>query len=298
MLDRYDVLQLSPQDFPIDDLTTEHDDLTGTIVVADKPIALFGGHEGALVPTDAAAASDHIEEQILPYGYWGTTAVLAGLDARFTESGDQNDADPHYWTIIAGAPDMVVEFDPEPDFGEVIAFDEEGEVRQFPIAAGENYYVRGRFTETDEPAPFLAVQFMTGAESVASATAGDPLMVAVPATEQFIDRYAFVTDEGYWYDYIIVTRRAGTSVTLECMGGEIPDSYFEQVGGTEWEVARVYIDGSGAGIGESGCGPGSHLLTADQPVGLTVIGYAEYNSYGYPGGFCLAPINDEEIYVE
>jgi hypothetical protein len=295
MLDRYDVLQLSPYDFPLDDLGSPHDDLTGTIVIADKDVAVFGGHEAAAVPADWACCLDHLEEQIVPYKNWGTSTVLASLDARYTEDGEQNDLDPVYWLLIAGAEEMEIHFDPPAPFDEDLSFAEAGESIVFPVPAGANYLATGSFAADDTPAPFLAVQFMSGAESVASFYPGDPLMVAMASTQQFINRYAFVTDEGYWYDYIIVTRQAGTAVTLECMGGEIPDSYFEQVGSSDWEVARVYIDGSDSSIGEDGCGPGSHLLTADLGVGVTVVGYAEKVSYGFPGGVCLAPINEIPI---
>jgi hypothetical protein len=295
MMDQYDVLQLSPQDFPLDDLGDPHEDLTGTIIVADKDIAVFGGHETAAIPADWACCLDHLEEQILPYKNWGTTTVMASLDARYTEDGEQNEVDPVYWMIVAGADEMEVHFQPDAPIGSSVSFETAGEIALFPVPAAADYLAKGTFMADDEPAPFLAVQFMTGAESVDSFFPGDPLMAVVPSVQQFVPRYAFVTDEGYWYDYIIVTRLAGTTVSLECMGGEIPDSYFEQVGSTDWEVARVYIDGADNSIGEDGCGPGGHLLTADLGVGVTVVGYAEKVSYGFPGGVCLAPINENPI---
>ena len=40
-------------------------DLTGSIINADQPVAVFGGHDCAYVPYDQAAC-DHLEEQLLP----------------------------------------------------------------------------------------------------------------------------------------------------------------------------------------------------------------------------------------
>jgi hypothetical protein len=42
-----------------------------------------------------------------------------------------------------------------------------------------------------------------------------------------------------------------------------------------WKVSRLPI------------APGAHTLTADQKVGVVVYGWADYVSYGYPGGAAL-----------
>ncbi|MCY1007897.1 hypothetical protein OV079_20530 [Nannocystis pusilla] len=38
---------------------------------------------------------------------------------------------------------------------------------------------------------------------------------------------------------------------------------------------------------------GVHVLTGDQPFGVIVIGYDEYDSYAYPGGLDQKQINPQ-----
>ena len=56
-------------------------DLTGTKIVADKPLSVISGHECAFVPTFVTAC-DHLIEQMLPTELWGTTYYVAPLASR------------------------------------------------------------------------------------------------------------------------------------------------------------------------------------------------------------------------
>jgi uncharacterized protein with NAD-binding domain and iron-sulfur cluster len=78
-LDRFDTLQVRAGSF---------EDLSGTLVSADKPIWVVGASNCALVPTGLFFC-DHLQEQMLPLDYWGKQAVqlwmeptLAGLGWR------------------------------------------------------------------------------------------------------------------------------------------------------------------------------------------------------------------------
>ena len=53
-------------------------DLTGTRLVADQPVAVFGGHTCAYVPTSAQAC-DHLEVQMPPIQSWGRSYVSAPM---------------------------------------------------------------------------------------------------------------------------------------------------------------------------------------------------------------------------
>ena len=56
-------------------------DLTGSKVIADKPLSVISGHECAFVP-DYTSACDHLVEQVLPTALWGTTYFIAPLAIR------------------------------------------------------------------------------------------------------------------------------------------------------------------------------------------------------------------------
>ena len=56
-------------------------DLTGSKVIADKPLSIISGHECAFVPYNIGAC-DHLVEQVLPTALWGTTYFIAPLAIR------------------------------------------------------------------------------------------------------------------------------------------------------------------------------------------------------------------------
>ncbi|MDD5308419.1 MAG: IgGFc-binding protein [Deltaproteobacteria bacterium] len=286
-LDAFDVISLSP--------ATLDADLTGTVVKADKPVVVFGGHACALVPNKDYQACDHVEEQILPLAAWGTSAVLARHAPRTDCSAVR---DMVVWRVIAGADNMHVTFDPpapSPADAEH-HFTQQGEVLEF-LAPGD-YYAEGVFESPEDPekpgAPFLAYQMMMGA-SYANCyfnqydREGDPMMLQAPPAGQFLDRYVFNTDNVFDFanDHIIIVRPSGAKVALDCKG-VIPDSSFAPVGSSDWEVARIFIDNP---ENTTGCTDGAHLLAATAPVGLSVVGTAAWISYGYLGGVGLKPIN-------
>lgn len=284
----FDVLQISPQIMDAD--------LSGSLIEADKPIAVFGGHPCANVPTSQWFACDHVEEQILPLKAWGTDAVLGRYAARPNKTGTQ---DEPVWRIIAGADAMTVHFDPEVDgVGAEHTFAEQGEVLEFmsPI----DHYASATFDNPTDPekpeAPFFAYQMMTGrywAGQGADYTWGDPMMLLAPPAGQYLNRYTFATDNvfNYRYDQIVLVRKAGYSITVDCLG-EIPDTDFVQVGGSEWQVARVNIDKPN-GVGT--CVDGPHSAESTAPFGISVVGIDLANSYGYPGGLGVRWINPVDV---
>ena len=56
-------------------------DLTGTKIVADKPLSVISGHECAFVPRHTMAC-DHLVEQVLPTALWDTKYYVAPLASR------------------------------------------------------------------------------------------------------------------------------------------------------------------------------------------------------------------------
>jgi len=122
--------------------------------------------------------------------------------------------------------------------------------------------------------PFLTVQYLAGQE--AGAGSGDPAMVQMIPTEQFLDRYAFVTGTGYTKHFAQVLRNKGNPEVL--IDGKPVTGYYT-IG--DYEVADFKI------------GEGAHLAESAAPFGVINIGYTDVTSYAYPGGLRLAPINPQ-----
>jgi hypothetical protein len=302
VLDAYDVIELSPEFLD--------KDLTGTVVQADKPVVVFGGHQCANTPNGVYGYCDHVEEEMLPLTAWGTSAVLARHEPRTGCSGDK---DVVIWRVIAGADAMTVTFDPplpsfpsDPDAppspGASHAFAQQGDVLEF-WASGD-HYAEGKLDSPSDPehpeASFFAYQLMTGSDfqqcgaDTVTGFEGDPMMMLAPPAGQYLDRYVFNTDNvfDFDYDHIIVVRKAGATVELDC-AGPLPASMFTPVGSTDWEAGRFFIDDP---ANDTGCKDGAHAIWGDAPFGLSVVGTSPANSYGYPGGLSVRNINpDPEV---
>jgi hypothetical protein len=117
------------------------------------------------------------------------------------------------------------------------------------------------------------------------APVGDPYMAQIIPEEQWLTKSPFLTDTLYPDDFVVISRQAGTQVTLACLG-VVGDDHFVPIPGTPYEVGTVMLD-VGHGGGEGACEDGAQLLTADGPVGLLVGGIDYASSYGYPAGMSL-----------
>lgn len=230
--------------------STQGHDLTGSLVRTDQPVAAFGGSECSNVPLEMTAC-DHLEEQLIPVQAWGRSYVAAKSKQRGSE--------PDIWRIVAHTDGTTVTTEPaQPgtpktlSAGEVLELESES---SFVITASE---------------PVTVAQYLVGRDY--GAGIGDPAqMMAVP-TEQFRQDYLFLTPPNYANDSITVVAPQGAQVTLD--GAPVPSNSFEAVA-QGW--SRAVLDVS----------DGTHRLTAEVPIGVTVTGFDWYVSYGYPGGLNL-----------
>ncbi len=233
-------------------------DLTGSLITASRPVAVFSGNECAMVP-DGVMACDHIEEQLLPVEHWGEHHVAVRFEPRKTEKD--------VYRVIADQDGTTVETDPslpgfpvELDGGQFHQFEHDGD---FEIVSD---------------APVSVVQYMTGSQYCGEdlEAIGDPAELVVVPVEQFVEGYIFLTPENYLEDWLTVVAPPGTEVALD--DEPLPSSAWVELGSGAFSRARVQVE------------PGAHQLTADQPVGLVVYGYDDDVSYAYPGGANLGAL--------
>lgn len=239
-------------------------DLTGSTVSADKPVAVFAGHESAGIgnpnaPTPdpgegdmGGCCLDHLEEQMLPKHVLDTDYLAVHSKPR--------GSDPDLWRLQAAEPNVTITTDP-------------------PIAGidGVTLAKRGEWVEVYTELSFeihatgkLQVgQYFIGQGDTDSGTGDPSLMLAVPS-QRFRDFYVLTVPPGYDTNWLTIIRPAG--VTVAGANGPIPDSSFAPFGSGTWEFAYVELD---AGV---------HKLAGDEPFGLMAYGYNGAMSYGYIGG--------------
>lgn len=229
-------------------------DLSGTIIRADKPIWVLGGNPCANVPLGALAC-DHIDEVLFPLATWGRTYVAAHAPLRGEEA--------HPWRIFAGQGGVTVTSDP-PLPGLPHTFAATGEWIELTLGSGVDAVF-------DADGPILPVHYLVG--TTAGAGFGDPAMVQMVPVEQFLDHYVFATALGYETEIVQVIRRRGAAEVR--VDGVVVGEY-RGVG--DFEIAEVVI------------AEGGHVAESDAPFGIIGVGYQLYTSYAYPGGMRLRPI--------
>ncbi|NVB39460.1 IgGFc-binding protein [Pseudenhygromyxa sp. WMMC2535] len=257
-------------------------DLSGTVVTADKPIWLVSAIRGLRVPFCSGSAiegcsppldvdtacnrgSDFVQEQVLPLDYWGMEYVGPHSPLRGQER--------HFWRIYAGADDITVSVDP-PQEGTPIALAKRGDWAELVVDNATNLYFSA-------DGPFMPVQYVAG--HYEADNRGSPAMVQMVPTAQFLDRYVFVTGYNYDEHYVQVIREAGgPDVVLDDV--VIADA-FAVIG--DWEVANVAVE------------EGPHEIHSEGSFGIIQYGYSDFNGYedpssgyGYPGG-----MKGEVIYI-
>ena len=230
-------------------------DLTGTVVQADAPVAVFAGHRCTDVPFDSAAC-DHLEEMALPTGIWGTLMVMT---APVMPGG--GGVAPALYRVLALQEGTTVAFEPAVHEPVVLAA---GGFVEFQTA--EDFVVEGS-------GPIQATQTLLGQDALGSET-GDPALGTGIPWQQVRQEYDFLTPTTFDASYVNIVSPTGIPVELD----GLPVGGFESIVGTAYEVARVPLSS------------GPHHVQSDQGgFGITTYGYARYTSYLYPGGLDLAP---------
>jgi hypothetical protein len=273
-MQRFDVLQIAASS-PDGDTDYVHHDVSGTVVSADKPIWVMGATQCAFVPFDSGWCN-HLQEQMIPLEYWGTTYIGPPSPPRADEM--------QYWRVYAGEDNVQVTVDDnDPETSQQSVYlakrgDFELIEREFGVSV--------LFTGLND-APILPVQYLAG--NKAAGGIGDPAMVQAIPVEQWRDRYVFVTGAAYDTNYAQVIRRTGAAdVTIN---GQLVGGYqlvnFEA--GHNYEIANVPLPGGDEAL--------SYVASSSDPFSVIVVGYNpagisndNTSAYAYPGGMRLQKI--------
>lgn len=228
-------------------------DVSGTLVSADKKVAVFGGNQCVNVPTGYAAC-DHIIEQIPPINTLGKRFVALPIS---TKNGST-------FRVCASEDTTVIIKD-----GSVVA----------NLNAGEFYEVIDSTEVVFEATkPVLVAQYCHGQNW--DGVISDPFMMLIPPYEQYLGSYTVSTPSSArltdHYLNIIAPNAATATVLLN--GVLIPAGEFSPIGSSGFSGVTKSVP------------LGSHTVSSSSPIGIHSYGFGSYDSYGYPGGQSLSEV--------
>lgn len=238
----------------------EHD-LTGTRVVANRPIAAFGGHSCAYVPYTSEAC-DHLETQLSPIQTWGTQFVS-------TPMIDSPTPRQNLVRIVAAFDNTTVTVNPP-----------QGGFSGSTLSARQwvEFMADGPFEVTADRAVQVAQYLLGQNYTDPIAARGDPAMTVLVPSEQWRSDYNFAAPSSYnagtnGQSFLLLTRIPGVDIQLD---GASVSATWQMAGGREVGIATV--EG------------GIHSLTSAEPFGVVIYGLGTYTSYAYPAGLNLEQI--------
>ena len=251
MLDEGDVLQV---------ITATGGDHTGTLVNADKPIQVLGGHDCTQVPIGVTAC-DHLEESMFPIEALAKEYIVAPPVQVPMDTKEK----AVVVRIVASEDATTLTFDPDQP------------VNKFLAKAGDFTEILttiAKFKVTADK-KILVAEYMVGQDG-GYGTSDPAMLIAVP-TEQFRTNYLFYAQTAWTANYVDIIAPMGAVVQVD----GAPVGAFMPIGGSGFGIGHVKL---------SNAGNGSHTVSADKKVGISVYGVLSYGSYWYPGGLDLDAI--------
>ncbi len=242
-------------------------DMTGSLIKANKKIAVFSGHECTYVPAGPPRikACNHIVEQLPPVSSWGKHFYIGKLKGRSN----------YTYRVMAHYDDTKV-------------FENSKLIST--LKAG--YFLEKNINEDVQitaDKPVLVAQYSQGYEN--GDAIGDPMMLLISPTQQFLKQYRFATPvNGSWNHYINVVVPTRAINSLELNGRRIDPKQFFPLGISRYSIAYLQVPF------------GTHFIRANEPFGMYSYGFGfgevdAYDAYGNMGGQSFmeyVPLSDTE----
>ena len=257
-------------------------DISGTRIIANKPISVFSGHECADVPEDSAPC-DMVIEQIAPIDTWGTEAVTIPLRTR---SADiiKVFALQDSTTVNVTSTDI-----------------SSGVVTSNSFMLTRNGFmelVTNDFTLIQSNNPIGVYQF-SRSYTTDNVINSDPFMLSIPPCEQYRDSYAVATAP---FDPSIEGTVTGRVAYVNYTNIAVPAEYFDAsmitinnnpIDASDFSVIRR-ADNSTWGYGaQLLLDEGAQIIRHQDPNAallVTLYGFSNQQSWGRTGGTGLAPV--------
>ena len=262
-------------------------DISGTRIIANKPISVFSGHECADVPITSEPC-DMVIEQIAPIDTWGTEVVTIPLRTR--------DAD--IIKVFASLDSTAVN---------VASTDiSSGIVTSNSFTLNRNGFMEltiDDFSLIQSNNPIGVYQFSRSYRTDNNINS-DPFMLSVPPCEQYRDSYAIVAAP---FDPSIEGSVTGRVAYVNYTNIAVPAEYFDAsmitindnpINASDFSVIRR-ADSSIWGYGaqlllDEGVQVIEHQ-DSNAALAVTLYGFSNQQSWGCTGGTALAPVTSKYI---
>lgn len=274
---------LQPGEYLQWQLPTASLDVSGTIALANKPVAMMAGNRFFRLQEVGAPGGESTHQQMLPLRALSSEYVASPFETRRKDLAPEEIP----YRLVGAVDGTTLTYDPP--LASAPATINQGEVKDFKTT------LAFRITAQDGAHPFAAAQLMPTANvpsgSRPGATApgygpmlGDEEFVVMMPAGQFLSKYVFFTDPAYPTTNLAITRvktKDGfKDVKIGCLGTV---GGWKPVGTSgQYEVATADLIRSGVPVGT--CANGRHVASSDGPFGIVVWGLDSYSSYAYPAG--------------
>ncbi len=231
--------------------------LTGSRVTSDKPIAVFSGNNCANVPSNNTAC-DHLLEQIPSVDLLSNTYLLA----KTPRTGPQGNV----VRVVATVDNTEVRFN-----GDLVATLNAGEFHEGRVPAG---------LQINASQKVLVAQYLIGTTQAGAVT--DPAMVIIPGQEQWLDSYVFAAPSGsanFPTDFVSIIMSTADIGSLLINGVLADAGAFTTLGSTAFSYGDFDVSGIDGPFG----------ISAASPFLLLLSGFDNADSYFTYGGARFSP---------
>ncbi len=247
MLDKGEVYQLRSN--------IDGADFTGTKIIADKVVSVFGGAQCTNV-SDGLRACDHLVEQIPAINTWGKKFITVPLATRL--KGD-------VFRFLAQKDSTAVSIN-----GVVVDSLEAGEF--FETIVNSNTY-----NSISSSKPILVAQYSRSSQ--ADNIVSDPFFALITPEEQYISEYTVSAGtKNILNNFLNIAASSAAKSDIKIDGKNVDALLWKLIPGTSSYGAQVPVQ------------TGVHSVSGKLPFGLLVYGFGTYDSYGYSGGQSFFPL--------
>lgn len=248
ILDKGDVYQVIPAEN-----RTRNMDLTGSYIKSNKNISVFSGHQCAYVPVPPPQilACNHLAEQMPPLSSWGKHFFIGKLQKR-TKYTYRVLADQEHTKIFINSKLRAI------------------------LQPGQFYEgISDSTMQISADKPILVAQYSQGYRN--GDLIGDPMMLLISPTQQFLKQYRFATPiNGFWNHFINVVVPTKAIGSLRLNNKAIDTTKFKSLGLSRYSIGYLQVDF------------GTHFINCSEPFGMYSYGFGfgedAYDAYGTMGG--------------